>query len=146
VKVTIIVAPVVALGVTGGAGAAFVVTSKNIKNGTIQLVDISRGAKAGLRVRRGPPGPPGISSITEVVERGTIAPGSAGTVVATCPTDLAPISGGYLATNLFGGDRGISVNVNRRSQQRGWEVHGVNSSGDSMLLYVHVYCAPGIRA
>jgi hypothetical protein len=56
VKVTVIAALAVALSVTSGAGAAFVVTSKNIRNGTIQLVDISPRAKAGLRGRRGPQG------------------------------------------------------------------------------------------
>lgn len=35
-KATIIAALVVALSITSGAGAAFVVTSKNIKNGTIK--------------------------------------------------------------------------------------------------------------
>jgi Collagen triple helix repeat (20 copies) len=45
-----------------GATAALVVTSENIKNGTIQLVDISKSAKKALkgqRGRRGPAGPRG---------------------------------------------------------------------------------------
>jgi hypothetical protein len=36
--------------------------------------------------------------------------------------------------------------MSTRSQQRGWEVHGVNSSSDPMLLYVYAYCAPGISS
>ena len=64
-----IAAALVALLVSAtSATAAFVVTSKNIKNGTIQTVDISPKAKAalkgprGLTGTRGPqgvPGPPG---------------------------------------------------------------------------------------
>jgi uncharacterized protein (DUF3084 family) len=38
------------------ATAAFVVTSANIKNGTIKLADISPGAKRALRGQRGPRG------------------------------------------------------------------------------------------
>ena len=84
-KVTVIAALAVALGITSGASAAFVVTSKNIRNGTIQLVDISPRAKAGLRGRRGPQGRPGISSITEASATLTILPSGRGSAVATCP-------------------------------------------------------------
>jgi hypothetical protein len=41
---------------TTATAATIVVTSKNIKNGTIQLVDMSPRAKAGLRGKRGPRG------------------------------------------------------------------------------------------
>jgi hypothetical protein len=104
---TAIIAAIVAMLVSAaGASAAFVVTSKNIKNGTIQLVDISPRAKAGLRGQRGqrglagaqgipgeqgspgsvgPPGPPGppVTSLWAVVNGtdGTLARGSG--VVAT---------------------------------------------------------------
>jgi hypothetical protein len=123
--------------VTSGAGAALVITSKNIKNGTIQLVDISPRAKAALRGRRGPQGPPGISSITEVSANLTIAPTGRGTAVATCPAGLAPISGGYVA-----GVSAVSVQVSRRSEGRGWEVGASGPAGASMLVYA--YCAAGI--
>jgi hypothetical protein len=90
-----------ALTIASASTAAFVVTSKNIKNGTIQLVDISTRAKAGLRGQRGqrgfagapgipgaqgipgsqgPPGPPGppVTSLWAVVNApdGTLARGS----------------------------------------------------------------------
>jgi hypothetical protein len=52
-KATIIAALVVALGFTSGAGAALVITSKNIKNGTIQLVDISPRAKTRFAASEG---------------------------------------------------------------------------------------------
>jgi hypothetical protein len=55
-----IIAGIVAMLVTAtSATAAFIVTSKNIKNGTIQTVDISAKAKRALRGNRGPRGLPG---------------------------------------------------------------------------------------
>lgn len=137
---TIAVALAVGLVTAGSSTAALIVTSKNIKNGTIQLVDMSPRAKASLRGQRGPrglQGAPGISSISEVSATLTILPSGRGNAVATCPAGLAPISGGYLA-----GASGIVVQVSRRSEQRGWEVGASGPSGVSMLVYA--CCAPGI--
>lgn len=53
------IALVVALGGTATAAGVSYVTSKQIRNGTIQLADISKRAKAKLRGRRGPAGPRG---------------------------------------------------------------------------------------
>jgi hypothetical protein len=52
-----VVAAIVAAA--SGTAATIVVTSKNIKNGTIQTVDISAKAKRALRGTRGPRGVPG---------------------------------------------------------------------------------------
>ena len=61
---TAIVAGIVAMLVSAASGtAAFVVTSKNIKNGTIQTVDISAKAKQALKGNRGPRGYPGADGI-----------------------------------------------------------------------------------
>ena len=67
-KSAVIAAVVAAIVVAGSATAAtIIVTSKNIKDGTIQTVDISAKAKQALRGRRGPagrtgaPGPAGIT-------------------------------------------------------------------------------------
>lgn len=54
-----IVAAVVAS--TGAAAASIVITSKNIKNGTIQTVDLSPKAKRALKGNRGVPGPQGLA-------------------------------------------------------------------------------------
>jgi Collagen triple helix repeat (20 copies) len=64
---TALIAAVVAAVVAAASGTAatIVVTSKNIKNGTIQTVDLSAKAKRALKGNRGPagrvgaPGPPG---------------------------------------------------------------------------------------
>jgi hypothetical protein len=60
-----IIAAVVAAVVAAASGTAatIVVTSKNIKNGTIQTVDISAKAKRALRGQRGPRGLQGIQGI-----------------------------------------------------------------------------------
>jgi Collagen triple helix repeat (20 copies) len=60
-RTTLVAAIVAALiaAATAGAGAALVITSKQIKNGTIQAVDISAKAKQALKGNRGPAGPAG---------------------------------------------------------------------------------------
>ena len=56
-----IIAGVVAMLVSSAsATAAFVVTSKNIKNGTIQTIDLSAKAKRALKGNLGPRGPAGV--------------------------------------------------------------------------------------
>ena len=55
--VVAVVALVVAM--SGGAVAAVVITSKNIKNGSIQLTDISSKARKSLRGKTGKTGPSG---------------------------------------------------------------------------------------
>lgn len=49
-----------------GTAATIVVTSKNIKNGTIQTVDLSVKAKRALKGNRGLPGPPGLRGLQGV--------------------------------------------------------------------------------
>ena len=56
---TIAVALAVALVTAGSSAAAFVVTSKNIKDGTIQPVDLSAKTKRVMRGNAGPAGPAG---------------------------------------------------------------------------------------
>jgi hypothetical protein len=58
-KSIIIAGVVAALVAASSATAALIVTSKNIKNGTIQMVDISAGAKRALKGQRGLIGPTG---------------------------------------------------------------------------------------
>src|SRR5215218_2312524 len=125
---TIAVAVAVALVTAGGSAAAFVVTSKNIKNGTIQLVDISPRAKKALRGQRGregpqgPQGAQGIQAITEVHSPPTfIPPGQFGDAVATCPEGQQPISGGFEGTVT-----GMTIKISKRFE-RGWGVSAQNS-------------------
>ena len=64
-KTTLTAAIVAALvaAVAASAGTALVITSANIKNGTIQAVDISAKAKRSLKGNRGPAGPAGVPGV-----------------------------------------------------------------------------------
>ena len=146
-----VVAAVVAAA--SGTAATIVVTSKNIKNGTIQTVDISAKAKRALKGNRGargfqgapgspgatgpagPQGPPGVQSLTPVGNSTTVSPGSFGTVTATCPAGQAPVSGGFLFA-------GITTASNRSAT--GWLANGVNDLATPQELTVFAYCSPNI--
>src|ERR671925_635685 len=132
---TAAIAGIVALLVSASsATAALVITSRNIKNGTIQLVDISAKAKKAMRGQRGPRGPQGIQTITEVQGPGTvIPPGGTGAAGATCPAGQAPVSGGFEAHIA-------TVIVTRRSPN-GWGVAAQNPSTTTPgLVFAYAYC------
>lgn len=138
---------------TTATAATIVVTSKNIKNGTIQTVDISAKAKRALRGNRGPrglqgatgapgatgpagpQGPPGVQALIGVANSTTVAPGSFGTVTATCPAGQTPVSGGFLFA-------GITTASNRVSP--GWVVNGVNDLATPEQLTAFAYCSPNL--
>jgi hypothetical protein len=134
----------VALVAAGSATAAFVVTSKNIKNGTIQLVDISAKAKKALRGQRGPRGLQGIQAITEVGSPGTtIQPGQRGDATATCPAGQHPIAGGFEAHGSGALGSLVTVTYSRRLPS-GWGTTGQNSGTGPGILIAYVYCSPNV--
>ena len=138
-----IIAGIVAMLVsTASATAAFVVTSKNIKNGTIQLVDISPKAKKALRGQQGPRGPQGIQTITEVRSPlNLIPPGASGSAEASCPAGERPISGG------FGGSQsgGMTIVNSTVSPSRGgWLVIAVNQGTTVGTVGAVAYCSPNV--
>jgi hypothetical protein len=90
-----VVAAVVAAA--SGTAATLVVTSKNIKNGTIQTVDISAKAQRALRGNRGPTGPTGPAGAT----------GPAGLAGAVGPQGAKGDRGPSDAYYAFGGDGAI---------------------------------------
>ena len=144
---TAIIAAIVAMLVSAAsATAAFVVTSKSIKNGTIQLVDISPQAKKALRGQRGPQGPQGIQAITEVQGPQTVVPpGQTGSAFAPCPEGQQAIAGGYEAFSAgVIGSPGTAVTVSRRSS-RGWDVQARNFSlSGTGSLTAYAYCSPNV--
>jgi hypothetical protein len=95
-----VVAAIVAAA--SGTAATIVVTSKNIKNGTIQTVDISAKAKRALKGNRGPRGRPGqqgqpgpgFSDLKYVQATGTAPPNGPGTATAKCAPGEIVVSGG----------------------------------------------------
>jgi hypothetical protein len=131
---------VVALITAGGATAAFVVTSKNIKDGTIQLVDISSKAKKALRGQRGLQGPQGIQAITEVRSLQTVIPaGQPGSAEATCPAGQQPISGGFIGVQWA-----PVIASSALPARRSWEVAAWNTGTVTAPLTAIAYCSPNV--
>jgi hypothetical protein len=110
-----VVAAVVAAA--SGTAATILVTSKNIKNGTIQLVDLNGKTKQALKGKRGPrgfegpvgdqgpsgvPGQPGQSlRLTQAYsDRATAQPGSFAFVNAVCPQGTEVVGGGHATENV----------------------------------------------
>ncbi len=141
-----VVAAVVAAA--SGTAATLVVTSKNIKNGTIQTVDVSAKAKQALKGNRGPQGaagpagtagaqgPPGIQVLQEVVNSEFVPNAQSGQVTATCPPGQQAVSGGF---GFTGG-----VITRSSSTGNGWRVSGFNNSGSSTGLAAWAYCSPNV--
>ena len=97
----------------GGATAASLITSKNIKNGTIKLEDISSSAKRALKGNAGAPGAQGVAGPAGGFDPAkvtyvdgptvTLGPGEAGSGDATCPSGAKVLSGGW---TVISGDVG----------------------------------------
>ena len=153
-----VVAAVVAAA-TSTAATTIVITSKQIKNGTIQSVDISAKTKRalkgnrGARGARGPTGaqgatgaagpagaqgPPGIQTLTPVSNSVSVPEGMAGEVTAPCPSGQRPVSGGF-------GFFGILTGSRRNATAAGWTVAGENDLTIGPLqLTAFAYCSPNI--
>jgi hypothetical protein len=153
-----IIALLVALAGTATAGSLALITSAQIQNGTIQLVDISSKAKRGLKGNRGPrgdtgqdgpagaPGAAGPRGPAGVVPRLTtvlakqenVQPGGIGQIEAVCPSGQRVISGGF----IFGG---ITI-VNMAVSGDRWQVAGQNDLSTPQNLTAIAYCAEGVSA
>jgi hypothetical protein len=148
-----VVAAVVAAA--SGTAATIVVTSKNIKNGTIQTVDISAKAKRALKGNRGPrgleglpgppgnagapgpQGPPGIQALFHVTNAVTVPPGGVASVTAQCASGQSPVSGGF-------GFAGIISTSFRNTT--GWTAGGHNDLTTPQELTAFAYCSPNVTA
>jgi hypothetical protein len=147
-----IIAGVVAMLVSSAsATAAFVVTSKNIKNGTIQTIDLSAKARkalkgnagqAGARGPAGAQGPPGFVGATRIVSATfpvpSNTPGSPQTV--SCPAGTGVISGGVISEAQ--GDTWVDA-----PSGNGWSGAANNVAGvEPGELTVYALCAQGVGA
>lgn len=140
------VCAVVALGVgAASATAASLVTSKNIKNGTIQMVDMSASAKRALKGNTGAPGAPGSVGANgangaqgpaggfdpakvKYIEGPTVtvAPGDPGISIAWCPAGTKVVGGGQFFALANGG---LTVESSQpRPQGDGW-IAGFSNTG-----------------
>ena len=150
-----IIAGVVAMLVSSAsATAAFVVTSKNIKNGTIQTVDLSAKAKkalrgkagtrgpAGARGPAGPQGPAGFVAATRLVSQTfPVAVNDTGTVhTVSCPAGTGVISGGVVSEAQ--GDTWVDAPAGN-----GWSGAANNYGGtDPGQVTIFAVCAQGAPA
>jgi hypothetical protein len=151
--VVAVLAVVIATAGTASATTALI-TSDQIKNGTIRLVDISKQARKALHGKPGPAGPkglqgpqgapgrqgiqgvmggPGVSSYA-VVRNNTVvaAPVSHATVVADCPAGDEVLSGGGGASGAALGFGGMIIGYEGPTSVNGgsnnaWEVDMVTS-------------------
>lgn len=155
------VALFVALGGTAVA-ARSLITSRDIKNGTIRLVDIAPATKKALRGQIGPQGPAGPtgaqgaqgrvgptgpagapgafapSKISYVVAPTLIGP-RGGTATASCPAGAKVVGGGYTSTP----SPGATIASSRAtSDGSGWAVTATNSGGPFSFSAVAVCAAP----
>ena len=138
------------MAAASGTAATIVITSKQIKNGTIQTVDISAGAKRALKGNRGPrgsegvpgadgavgpTGPQGIQSLTTVSNTVSVLPGQFGQVMATCPSGQRPVSGGFVFAGITIGNSAVGSS---------WFVIGENDLINTQDLKAFAYCSPNI--
>lgn len=161
---------VVAMAIVGGgmAGAARLITGKQIKDGSITGWDIKnhslkpvdfKGSVRGLRGRegaegprgaqgpqgiqgpQGPAGPTVVNQLTRVELVGVIAPGAVNHVTASCPAGQGVVSGGYYANGTG------TVFYADSFAARGWAV-GYDNVGSTVQADVTAvaYCGPAGQA
>jgi hypothetical protein len=90
---------VLALSATSSAAVTKLITSRDIRNGTIQPIDLSPAAKKGMRGPRGLTG--GIQDVRGYSTTIHIAPGQSGSTSTRCPEGQIPISGGATITGGY---------------------------------------------
>jgi hypothetical protein len=161
-----IVAAVVAAA--SSTAATIVITSKQIKDGSIQAVDLSAGAKKALKGTRGargargaagapgpqgPQGPagiqgpqgiqgaPGVQRLRLITAAVSLAPGTQDQAEAACPAGETAVSGGYgLSTTDAAVLRSFGIGA-------GWVAEAENPTGTGVqpaTLTAYAYCAPNV--
>lgn len=152
--ILILVAALV-VGVPGAAIGASKITSRDIKDGTIKLRDISKRAKHHLHGARGligpqgpqgpqgPAGPVNVGALVRVSAHKSVPAGSIDSVAAVCPRGYGVVTGGFAGItgngNVFYSDSLGS----RTSWSVGLDNFSSTSAGD---LYAVAFCAPAGRA
>ena len=156
--VVAIIALIVAM--SGSAVAASLITSAQIKDGTIKLRDISTKARNALKGQTGPvgvrgvtglqgaPGANGANGATNVVVRqGTpslaVANGASAIVTAQCNAGERATGGGNSVSGLGGWQviESFPTPGTAGSTPTGWRVDATNNTGSPNNLVAIVVCA-----
>src|SRR4051812_12887728 len=156
-----------AVGTAGSATAAALITSKQIKDGTIQLRDISRTTQTTLKGRAGPIGPagargsagapgpagptgaqgfPGSTTLAHVFGAGVAnPPGTQVLATASCPPETPNIvGGGVLATGEFAAAQSVNSSgpmyADADSPTDGWFAFVDNRGAATEAIGVSAIC------
>jgi hypothetical protein len=145
----------VALTGTATAGAVALITGKQIKNGSIGIVDLSAGARAALKGNRGPSGPAGLPGPAGVAGPAGPAgpPGVQSTklyasdftvttndgLTLSCPAGQGILTGGYFV------DDADALVFSDHQVLNGWGIIVVNlDPGDPIGGTLYATCAAGV--
>jgi hypothetical protein len=134
----------VALAGSATAAGTVLITGKQIKNGTVGLVDLSASAKRALKGARGPAGPQGIPGPAGVAGAAglpggfdpaklsyvtgttfTLAPDTGNFSTTYCPAGARAVSGGWL---VITGGIGEVFSNSASVDGSGWTIHVWNHS------------------
>ena len=157
-----------AVAMSGSAVAASLITSARIKDGTIQLKDISKKTRTALKGQRGPAGAAGATgpqgaqgnpgaagaagaagangATNVVVRQGTlisVAAGASGIVTASCNPGERATGGGNSISGLGGWQviESFPTPGTAGSTPTGWRVDASNNTGSANNLVAIVVCA-----
>ncbi|MCX6398883.1 MAG: hypothetical protein NTX33_02990 [Propionibacteriales bacterium] len=135
VTITIVAVVAVAAG-SGGAVAGALITGAQIKDGTVASVDLKNDSVtttdmtiATRRLFR-TIGKPTIVSTSEQ----DVAPGSTGSIQATCPAGTVGVSGSG------GWFNGAAAVIYPDATAKNWYAYGENTQGTTDSLYLTVIC------
>jgi hypothetical protein len=154
------VSVVTALAVSGSAAvASSVITSANIKNGTIQVKDLSKKARTSLKGKRGSPGPAGSAGpqgaagppgpvVLKYVVGPSVASSSVGQKYAAtdCPAGFHVVGGGVV--NSAGTPQTMDVNSSAPTDNNsdgvpddGWFVDVDVLTANSVTIIPYAICS-----
>jgi hypothetical protein len=111
-----------------GTAATYVVTSKNIKNGTIQTVDLSKKARKALKGHRGPRGYDGTPG--EAGPPG--APGATNVTVRTWSLSVGPLADAWAFILCPEGQRATGGGAHAVPGLLVYDTHPTNASGNAL--------------
>ena len=162
VAVTAATAGVRAL-ITGAQIKDGTISTRGLRNGTIERVDLAPSTLSSLRGPRGargavgpagPPGsagPPGAATPLEYTAAysapAVVAPGQTGFAVALCPAETLAFSPGHVVDDVGTGRLAVveSFPISSADRRSGWQVTMLNVGSTSAAFTARAYCLRNAR-